>query len=488
MLQVAKRTITHMNTSRKPHWAEHGQFSASRDLRTRVARLLDLLILAIAFTVAHQLRFDHIFFTTSELIVALIFTGLFSWVASYAGLYTPGNLISSKGLTIIAYAYILSMAILAIGLLVTHYATAFSRIWFFVGSILGIGAIMFARGLLQASVKSGWLQFPTRKTVIIGAGAIAEELAKRLRQDPYKTNEIVGYFRHNQDFALGDVKELGNINSVEEVLEQFRSEGNPVDRIFVALPSDEVESKIKLIESLLEMQYSIFVVPDYSVKLLIDSRSDDVSGLPVIDVSNTQLQGTRATAKNVLDFFMAGFALLCLSPLFVAIAIAIKLDSKGPVFFTQRRYGMGGREISVHKFRTMSVMEDGAQVTQASVNDVRVTRVGRFLRSSSFDELPQLYNVVRGNMSLVGPRPHAVAHNELYRTLIGGYMSRHSVKPGITGLAQVNGCRGETSTVDEMQKRVDFDIKYLRTWSIWLDFQILLRTVAQMLRPQQRVY
>ena len=168
-------------------------------------------------------------------------------------------------------------------------------------------------------------------------------------------------------------------------------------------------------------------------------------------------------------------------PVFLVVAACIKFDSKGPIFFKQRRYGLGGKEFKVFKFRTMTVTEDGDSVVQATKDDVRVTKVGKVLRKTSLDELPQLLNVLNTSMSLVGPRPHAVAHNETYKTLIGGYMRRHSVKPGITGWAQVNGCRGETATLEQMQRRVDFDRDYLRRWSIGLDVYILLKTVKQVL-------
>jgi putative colanic acid biosynthesis UDP-glucose lipid carrier transferase len=181
---------------------------------------------------------------------------------------------------------------------------------------------------------------------------------------------------------------------------------------------------------------------------------------------------------------VAGLILLVISPLLLAIAIAVKLSSPGPVIFKQRRYGMDGDEIMVYKFRSMTVCEDGQDIRQASKNDQRVTRLGAFLRRTSLDELPQFINVLQGRMSIVGPRPHAVAHNELYRRQIPGYMWRHKVKPGITGWAQVNGYRGETETLDKMEGRVRHDIDYLRNWSLSLDFYIILRTIWMVLRDR----
>jgi putative colanic acid biosynthesis UDP-glucose lipid carrier transferase len=191
-----------------------------------------------------------------------------------------------------------------------------------------------------------------------------------------------------------------------------------------------------------------------------------------------------AVMKRATDVVIASFALALLAPLMLLIGLAVKLTSKGPVFFRQRRYGLNGEEIMVYKFRSMTVCEDGAIVTQAKKGDQRVTPLGRILRSSSLDELPQLLNVLEGKMSVVGPRPHAVSHNELYRKLISGYMIRHKVRPGITGLAQVNGLRGETETVEKMRERVRYDLEYLSHWSPWLDVKIICRTLWVIARDQ----
>jgi putative colanic acid biosynthesis UDP-glucose lipid carrier transferase len=211
----------------------------------------------------------------------------------------------------------------------------------------------------------------------------------------------------------------------------------------------------------------------------------DLYGMPAISVCDTPFHGMDAVLKRTTDVALAGLALLGAAPLMVAIALAVKLSSRGPVLFRQRRYGLNGEQINVYKFRSMTVCEDGAVVTQATRNDCRITPLGRFLRRTSLDELPQLLNVLQGKMSLVGPRPHAIAHNEMYRKLISGYMIRHKVRPGITGWAQVNGLRGETDTVEKMSARVKFDIDYLNSWSPWLDLKILLRTVMLVVRDDR---
>jgi putative colanic acid biosynthesis UDP-glucose lipid carrier transferase len=199
--------------------------------------------------------------------------------------------------------------------------------------------------------------------------------------------------------------------------------------------------------------------------------------MPAISVCDTPFHGMNAVSKRATDIILAGAALLVLAPLLVVIATIIKLTSAGPVLFRQRRYGLNGEEIIIYKFRSMTVCEDGAVVNQATRGDQRVTPLGRILRSTSLDELPQLLNVLEGKMSVVGPRPHAVAHNEQYRKLINGYMIRHKVRPGITGWAQVNGLRGETDTLEKMSERVRFDLDYLSHWTPWMDVKIIFRTL-----------
>ncbi|MDE2304973.1 MAG: exopolysaccharide biosynthesis polyprenyl glycosylphosphotransferase [Gammaproteobacteria bacterium] len=229
----------------------------------------------------------------------------------------------------------------------------------------------------------------------------------------------------------------------------------------------------------------MYYVPDIFVFDLIQARSDEVHGIPVVAMCETPFSGYHGVTKRLFDIVLSAAILVLTVPLFVVIGALVKLSSPGPVIFKQRRYGLDGQEIAVYKFRTMRVTEDGARIRQASRGDDRITPVGRFLRRYSLDEIPQLVNVLQGRMSLVGPRPHAVAHNEEYRKLIKGYMVRHKVPPGITGLAQVNGCRGETTQLADMEARVHYDLEYLRHWSLLLDLKIILLTAVRMLRDDK---
>jgi putative colanic acid biosynthesis UDP-glucose lipid carrier transferase len=213
-----------------------------------------------------------------------------------------------------------------------------------------------------------------------------------------------------------------------------------------------------------------------------------VSGLPVVAVCDTPFTGIDGLLKRGSDIVLSLLILILIAPLLLVLAIAVKLTSPGPIIFKQRRYGLDGEEIVVYKFRSMTVCEDGGQIQQAQLGDQRITPLGAFMRRTSLDELPQFVNVLQGRMSIVGPRPHAIAHNELYRKVINGYMVRHKVKPGITGWAQVCGYRGETDTLDKMQARIDHDLEYLRNWSLRLDLFIIFRTVWVILKGQREAY
>jgi len=272
---------------------------------------------------------------------------------------------------------------------------------------------------------------------------------------------------------------LGSISALPDYV---RSHG--VDTIYIALPMASQPRILKLLEELRDTTASIYFVPDIFVSDLIQARVDTIGDLPVVAVCETPFYGFNGLVKRLEDYVLASLILVFIAPLLIAIGIGVKLSSPGPVLFKQRRYGVDGRKIVVYKFRTMTVVEDGDVIKQATKDDQRITAFGGFLRRTSLDELPQFINVLQGRMSVVGPRPHAVAHNELYRKLIRSYMIRHKVRPGITGLAQVNGYRGETDTVEKMTARIEYDLAYLRNWSLVLDLQVILKTIVVVLRKQ----
>ena len=260
---------------------------------------------------------------------------------------------------------------------------------------------------------------------------------------------------------------------------------NGVKLIYLSLPMASQPRILQVLDDLKDTTASIFFVPDMFITDLIQGRTGSVCGMPVISVCETPFRGANGVIKRISDVVLSIVILLLVSPVLLAAAIAVKLSSPGPVIFRQRRYGLDSEEILVYKFRSMTVTEDGPVVTQAQKGDNRITPVGGFLRKTSLDELPQFLNVLQGRMSIVGPRPHAIAHNEMYRKLIKGYMVRHKVKPGITGWAQVNGYRGETETLDKMQGRIDYDLDYLRNWSLRLDLLIIYKTIRVVIGDQK---
>ena len=320
----------------------------------------------------------------------------------------------------------------------------------------------------------------SRRVVIAGYNEISHSLAMRLQADHLSAMKVEGFFDDRSAERLGATSGPPLLGKLPDLPAYVKA--HYIDVIFVAIPMRHIQRVLDLIDELRDTTASIYYIPDIQVFDLIQSRTQEILGIPVIAMCETPFAGYRGVVKRLTDVVLCVAALPLLLPVMAVIAAAVKLSSPGPAIFKQRRYGLDGRPIVVYKFRTMTVTEDGDVIAQATRDDPRVTRVGSFLRRYSLDEFPQFFNVLQGRMSLVGPRPHAVAHNEWYRKLIKGYMVRHKVPPGITGLAQINGCRGETAQLEQMQARVDYDLEYLRHWSLMLDLQILARTALRLVR------
>ncbi len=324
------------------------------------------------------------------------------------------------------------------------------------------------------------LQGPPHKAVVVGLNEQGAWLADRLAQESDTGVELVGYFDDRIDgrhHGAGRHRYLGRLPDIAAYVKHHR-----IQLIYLSLPMASQPRIRELLDALKDTTASVYFVPDMFVTDLIQGRTDTVCGLPVISVCETPFRGPAGLQKRASDIVLASLILVLIAPLLLGIAAAIRLSSPGPVIFRQRRYGLDGEEILVYKFRSMRVQEDGDTVRQASRDDDRVTPLGRFLRRTSMDELPQFLNVLQGRMSIVGPRPHAVAHNEFYRSLIKSYMVRHKVRPGITGWAQVNGFRGETDSLEKMEGRVRLDLDYLRNWSLRLDLYIIFRTIKLVFR------
>jgi putative colanic acid biosynthesis UDP-glucose lipid carrier transferase len=327
------------------------------------------------------------------------------------------------------------------------------------------------------------LQGPAQRAIIVGMNTQGLAFATRVQDAPYSRIELAGFVDSRSTERLSSNPHHRLLGPLNELAELVRKEH--IALIYLSLPMASQPRILHVLDTLKDTTASIYFVPDMFVTDLIQGHSGDVCGMAVISVCETPFTGFHGAVKRGSDVIFSLLILTMLLPLLGAIALAVKWGSPGPAIFKQRRYGLDGEEILVYKFRSMSVTENGETITQARRNDSRITPLGAFLRRTSLDELPQFFNVLQGRMSIVGPRPHAVAHNELYRKLIKGYMVRHKVKPGITGWAQVNGMRGETDTLDKMQGRIDFDLDYLRNWSLGLDIRIIFRTVALVLKDQQ---
>ncbi len=322
-----------------------------------------------------------------------------------------------------------------------------------------------------------------QRSVIVGMNAQGIALANRIAQNPYTDLAFVGFFDDRQGSRVTTQENypvLGRFADLSSFVENHQ-----IRVIYLSLPMATQDRTMKLLDELRDTTASIYFVPDQFVTDLIQGRMSAVVDIPVVAVCETPFVGINGLMKRSFDIAVSFAGLILLAPVLLAIAILVKMSSPGSIIFRQRRYGLDGQEIIVYKFRSMRVEEDGARVQQATRHDHRITPIGALLRKTSLDELPQLINVLQGRMSLVGPRPHAVAHNELYRKLIKGYMVRHKVRPGITGWAQVNGLRGETDTVDKMAARIRYDLDYLRNWSPRLDFHILLKTVMLVVNDKQ---
>ncbi|MDX1252772.1 MAG: undecaprenyl-phosphate glucose phosphotransferase [Gammaproteobacteria bacterium] len=361
-----------------------------------------------------------------------------------------------------------------------HFSRRVLTTWFVIAPVL----ILAGHAVTQILIRRFYAtEKNTASVVIAGVSDIGRRMARQITEDAHLGMSLKGFFddRNSERLALGQEEVLlGHLGDVAGYVGAHK-----IDRIYIALPMMQERRITKLLEDLRDTTASIYFIPDIFIFDLIQARMSEVNGIPVVSVCETPFYGVRALLKRLSDVVVASIVLLLTSPLLALIALCIKWDSPGSILFKQRRYGLDGEEIVVYKFRTMTVCEDSGEIIQATRNDVRITRFGAFLRRTSLDELPQFINVLQGRMSVVGPRPHAVAHNELYRKVIRGYMVRHKVRPGITGWAQVNGLRGETETLEKMQERIDYDLDYLRHWSVLLDIRIILRTAFLMFRDRR---
>lgn len=445
-----------------------------------IVRGVDILIIAFAAWLAYLLRFAEINMPLAYInatIVGMIFA---PFIFSFFHIYE-----SVRGERFVKHSFRLMQAMCVLSLMLagaaflTKSGENFSRIWYLGWFVIALTMIILVRLSLLFCLRfmrSRGLN--ERRVVILGAGELGLKFAATVQEALWTGFRIKTFLDDEADTKPAFIYQIPVIQTPLNLSQYLLETG--VDEIWLALPLS-AEARVK--EILYELRHQTittrFVLDIFGLDLLNHSITD-IAGFPVLNIRSTPMMGLNRIVKAIEDRLLASFILLIISPVLLVIALAVKCTSKGPIFFKQQRLGWDGRIINIYKFRTMFVhQEDAGKITQATQDDQRITRLGKLLRRTSLDELPQFINVLQGRMSIVGPRPHALAHNELYKESIHTYMQRHRVKPGITGWAQVNGWRGETDTLNKMQKRVEYDLYYINNWSLGFDLKIIFLTLLR---------
>ena len=438
-------------------------------------RLLDLFVLVFVLVGTTQWYIAEI--DQNYIVLLLAQVVVFSYLAEGFQLYRNWRASRfSQSLWLVIFTLTISFVVILIALFLLKSGADFSRViisvWYAVSVVLLVSWRLAVRTLRALQREHG---LNIQKTAIIGLTPRGVQLMQEINATPSHGLEIIGFFddrdasRFPEEFRS---KLLGSVNDAV-----MTAQSGVISRLYICLPLHADKRIQQIVEQLGDTTLDVYLVPDLIFMNLIHGKLSNVGDIDTISVFESPHLGLQNYIKRSFDIVFSALALVALIPVFLMIAVAIKLTSRGPILFRQDRYGLDGKKIGVYKFRSMKVLENSDIVTQATKNDPRVTPVGAFLRKTSLDELPQFVNVLKGQMSVVGPRPHAVAHNEHYRNKVAFYMLRHKVKPGITGWAQINGWRGETDTLEKMQKRVEFDLAYIRNWSLWWDIQIIVKTV-----------
>jgi putative colanic acid biosynthesis UDP-glucose lipid carrier transferase len=450
-----------------------------RNLSAWFARFLDASLIVLAHFVATFFKEETSLLDLELAVGTLVAVAVFSIVGDANGLYrstlrsAPSKVELGKVWLSWGFTPPILLTVAFASKTGEEYSRIVTSVWFLLAPTL-ITVVRYATRAVQGELHKRGVA--TRTVHIVGATKMGAMLAQRVLEDPTSGMRVEGYFDDRDPERLENMGALGTPQGrLSDLLELARK--GQVDIVYIALPL-RAESRIsEIVRKLADSTASVYVVADFLVFDLVHAHWSNVQGLPVVSVFESPFYGVNGWLKRVEDLVLGSLILTLIAVPMALIALGVRLSSPGPAFFRQRRYGLNGEEIRVLKFRTMTVVEDGAAVTQAKRGDQRVTRFGAFLRRTSLDELPQFINVLMGEMSIVGPRPHAVSHNEMYRRMIHGYMLRHKVKPGITGWAQVNGWRGETDTVEKMEQRVNHDLHYIQNWGLLFDLKIIFKTI-----------
>ncbi|MCK9685851.1 undecaprenyl-phosphate glucose phosphotransferase [Scleromatobacter humisilvae] len=442
--------------------------SAPPSIGSTIASLLEPLVAAGMLGVFHEIygyRMDGVAMALAILLLVLMFPGVNRFGRTGVGV----------GIDIIL-SWVWVLSVLALLGYATNSLSSFDTdmliAWGIATPLVQWGLVAIGTAV-QRHLSS--LPDARRPAVIIGAGRMGMRVAQMLHQRKSFGHDLLGFFDDRSADRVNLPEDATLVGALRQLPEFIETHG--VKDVFITLPLTSQPRIQSLLESLQNTTASIHFVPDIFGVSVIQGRLEDMGGVPVVGLMVAPFTGINGFVKRSSDIVLSTLILLLISPVLVVLALGVKMSSPGPVIFRQRRTGLDGEIIEVYKFRSMRATDNGPVVKQATRDDPRITPFGAFIRKTSLDELPQFVNVLQGRMSIVGPRPHAVAHNEQYRKLVKAYMARHKVKPGITGWAQVNGLRGETDTLDKMAARIEFDLEYLRNWTLGLDLLIIAKTV-----------
>jgi putative colanic acid biosynthesis UDP-glucose lipid carrier transferase len=448
------------------------------------ARCLDALFVIAGALLAHWTRFpapleltdtERLLIAFNCVLVLLLFP-VFGVYEAWRGKSLP------EMLARVAAAWLMAVGTGLILVFTLHRMDAVSRLWFAYATVISGSLIIVTKLVVHVAlrvVRRRGLNY--RSVAIVGTPGFTRMLLAHLAQEPqagFRPTCIFDTTLAEPDAFSCRMGQLPVLNDIDRFIARVREEH--INEIWLALPLSEEHTIYRFMRLFQHDFISLRFIPDTRSMSLLNHSLVDVLGLPTINLTDTPLSSPQMWPKLMFDRVFALVALIALAPLFLAISVAVKLTSPGPVFFTQKRKGIDGHTFDIYKFRSMSVHRESAgHLTQAGRADARVTRLGAFLRRTSLDELPQFFNVLLGQMSVVGPRPHALEHDDLYKDLVYGYMYRYRIKPGITGWAQVNGYRGATLKVEKMETRVKFDLFYIQNWSFWFDIKIVLITLTK---------
>ncbi|SHF75924.1 undecaprenyl-phosphate glucose phosphotransferase [Vibrio gazogenes] len=439
-------------------------------------KVVDIFVISMILFLVSESYLDG--FTTIYQLILSFFAVVYFVISDVAGVYRPYKYLSFKQNF---FAIVMTWSVcVALSLIVAFFlkiSEDYSRLviglWFGLTPFFLVGWRWLVHGMFRVI-------FPgdkhRSKAIIIGATGSGLQLAQELKQHRSSREVLIGFYDDRSLDRIGLHRLSCPLRGkIDDALMLAKS--HSVQKVYIALPMEAAKRIKQILNAFADSNAHVYVVPDFFTFDLMQSRLKNIGKVVTLSVYDTPFYGFTSLIKRIEDIILASIIITLISPVLLFVAIGVKLSSPGPIIFKQERYGLDGKPIKVWKFRSMRAMDNGSVVKQATKNDPRVTQFGAFIRRTSLDELPQFINVITGQMSIVGPRPHAVAHNEEYRGLIDKYMLRHHVKPGITGWAQINGYRGETDTLDKMEKRVEFDLSYIQTWSLWLDLKIIFLTV-----------